>query len=215
MAQPPSTTDLVPLKDIKDNLIFLTGGALRSILDVSAVNFELRSSEEQVALLQQFQNFLNSVDFNIQIVIQSRSYDIAQYLKVVKTAVEALTNDMLRIQAEEYIRYVEELSSLANIMTKKFYIVIPLEVQTKAQSKGIMETLRETFTKKKPGAVAAGPTEEELEAWRTQLAQRAELISGGLLGMGLKSKLLEQQELTTLFTALFSPEVPTTQGATK
>lgn len=215
MAPPPSTTDLVPLKDIKDNLVFLKNGTLRSVIDVSAVNFDLRSSEEQIALLQQFQNFLNSVDFPIQIVVHSRRYDIGKYLEVVKTATDALTNDMLRIQGEEYSRYIQELSSLANIMTKKFYIVIPLQIKTQAQSKGIMETLRVTFAKKKAGpTVTVGPTEEEMLAWRTQLAQRADLISGGLLGMGLKSKLLEQQELVTLFTELYSPEVPSVTPAT-
>lgn len=194
-------------------MIFLKNNTIRAVLEVSAINFELRSSDEQIALLQQFQSFLNAIDFEIQIVIQSRKFDIEQYLEVVQEAVTSIENDMLKVQAEEYVRFVRELSDLANIMEKKFYVVVPLEVITKATSKSITADIKGLFKKKKGADVEEKPSPEQLKAWQMQLAQRADLLSSGLAGMGLKSKLLEQDELVKLFSSLYNPEIPATKEA--
>lgn len=215
MPEKPPTTQLVPVKDILEQLILLKDGSVRSVLDVSAINFELRSSDEQMALIQQFQNFLNSIDFPIQILVQSRKYNIEQYLKIIEEAAAALDNAMLAVQAEEYMRFVRELSDLANIMTKKFFVVIPLEVVAQKKSAGIMKDISGMFSRKKKAAAPedSGPSPEQLRAWKEQLAQRSGLVSAGLQGMGLTSKLLEQQDLLALLTALYNPEVPVTAQA--
>ncbi len=149
MAQPPSTTELVPLKDILESIVFLKDGSLRAVIDVSAINFELRSTDEQIALLQQFQGFLNSVDFPLQVVVQSRKYDIDEYLKVVEKATAVLTNDMLRVQAEEYTRYIRELSELANIMKKKFYVVTKTTLKQLIYRRLRQFSMRKTFNESK------------------------------------------------------------------
>jgi type IV secretory pathway VirB4 component len=208
MAEAPATTKIVPLKDITEHIIFLKDDSLRSVLEVSAINFELRSTDEQIALIQQFQGFLNSIDFTLQIVMQSRKYNIEEYLSTLRTTAGDLTNEMLKVQAEEYIRFVRELSDLANIMKKKFYVVIPLEVVRGAGKEGLLEGLRGLFSRKKKETKESGPTEDELQAWRMQLGQRADLVSAGLASMGLKSRLLEQPELFELFSALYNPVVP-------
>ena len=79
MAEAP-TTKIVPVKDIKEHMVFLKDGSIRAVIDVSAINFELRSSDEQIALTQNFQGFLNGIDFRLQILVQSRKYDIEEYI---------------------------------------------------------------------------------------------------------------------------------------
>ena len=132
MANEPSTTDLIQLKEIRDGVIFLKDGSLRGVVQVSAINFELRSSDEQAAILQQYASFLNSVDFPIQMIVQSRRFDISEYLAAVQAASDQLTNELLKVQAGEYIRFITELSSLSNIMAKNFYIAIPMMVTATA-----------------------------------------------------------------------------------
>lgn len=209
MAKEPTTTQIVPLKDIQEHMVFLKDGSLRAVLDVSAINFELRSSDEQVALTQNFQSFLNGIDFRLQILVQSRKYDIEEYIGHIQEQTNALENDMLKVQAEEYIRYVRELSDLANIMKKRFLVVIPVEVFSTRKAASIFADVKGMFSKKK-GAKKKdeGPSEDELQAWRVQLAQRADLVMAGLSGMGLTARLLEQQDLMDLFTQLYNPEVP-------
>lgn len=209
MPKEPTTTQIVPLKDIKEHMVFLKDGSLRAVIEVSAINFELRSSDEQIALTQNFQGFLNSVDFRLQILVQSRKYDIEEYIGHVQEQTNALENDMLKVQSEEYIRFVRELSDLANIMRKRFLVVIPVEVFTAPKASNMLKDLQGLFSKKKrEAAKEEGPSEDELRAWRVQLAQRADLVMAGLSGMGLKSRILEQQELMELFTQLYNPEVP-------
>lgn len=213
MAKTPTTTELVPIKEIRGTMILLKDGSVRSIIDVSAINFDLRSSDEQLALIQQFQNFLNSVDFRMQIVIQSRKYDINNYITFVQAATDTLENDMLIVQAGEYMRFVRELSDLANIMIKKFYVVIPIEVTQAQKSTNPLEEFKKMFSKKKKGSASKemGPSEDELSAWQEQLDQRAGLIISGLTGMGLEAKVIEDPVLTELFTNLYNPEVPSEQ----
>ena len=216
MAPAPSTTDTLPIERIEGPMVFLKDKTLRAVLEVSAINFELRSSDEQIALLQQFQGFLNSVDFKFQIVIQSRKFDIEIYLKNVEESVATIENAMLKTQADEYVRFIRELSDLSNIMGKKFYVVIPLEVVAKAESKGVLGDLRGMFSRKKKGEEKAdtGPSSEQMQTWAMQLNQRADLVASGLSGMGLKATLLDQDALIALFTELYNPEIPASKEPT-
>lgn len=212
MANEPSTIDLIQIQDIRDGVIVLKDGSLRAIVEVSAINFELRSTQEQEAIIQQFQGFLNSLDFPVQFVVQSRKFDITGYLANVQTAAEQLTNELLKVQAQEYMRFVKELSDLSNIMEKKFFVVLPFSVIQTTEKGGILSGVKGIFSKKKAGPV--GPTPEQLATYKEQLRQRADLVSGGLSGMGLKGHLLEQEVLVVLFTALYSPIVPSAKQNT-
>jgi type IV secretory pathway VirB4 component len=208
MANEPSTTELIQIQDLRDGVIILKDGSLRAVVKVTAINFELRSTDEQQGILQQFSSFLNSIDFPIQMIVHSRRYDITEYLASVQTASEALTNDLLKVQATEYIRFIAELADLANIMAKNFYISLPLTVVVASESKGILGGFKDMF-KKAP--VAQGMSAEQLAGYRSQLQQRADLIIGGLSGMGLKGNMLGQEELVALFNDVYNPTVPATQ----
>ncbi|MCC6405024.1 MAG: hypothetical protein IT405_01415 [Candidatus Yanofskybacteria bacterium] len=205
----PSTTELIQLESITDGVIILKDGSLRALVEVTAINFELRSGEEQAAILQQFAAFLNSVDFPVQLVVHSRRFDISTYLASVRQATESLTNDLLKVQAGEYIRFVSELSELANIMAKRFYIVLPLSVIATAEGGGFFSGITSLF-KKKP-AQQAGIAPERLASYKAQLQQRAELVIGGISGMGLKGHMLSQEEILVVFNALYNPVIPPTK----
>src|SRR3989344_6531824 len=124
----PSTKYLVEVADIQDNAILLTNGSLRVVIEVAAVNFELRSEDEQIGILQNFQSFLNSIDFPLQMIVNSRQLNMDEYLKAIDTVAESATNELLKIQATEYSKFVKELLELSNIMTKHFYVVLPFYV---------------------------------------------------------------------------------------
>ena len=108
-----STKKLVEIANIIDNIVLLKNGSLRAVIEVSALNFELRSEEEQTAILQNFQRFVNSIDFPLQIVVNSRKLNIDGYLKLIDESSNALTNELLKIQAAEYSKFVKELSELS------------------------------------------------------------------------------------------------------
>lgn len=211
MANESSTTSLVQIQDLRDGVVLLKDGSIRGIVQVSAINFELRSSDEQSAILQQFAGFLNSIDFPLQIVVQSRRFDISAYLATVQQASEQLTNELLKVQAQEYIRFVGELSELSNIMSKNFYVILPLSITPISESKGFFGGIKDMF-KKAPATQDLPP--ERLATYKTQLQQRADLIIGGLSGMGLQGHMLNQDELIRLFGELYNPIVPVAQKQT-
>lgn len=197
-----STKNLVEVSNIIDNVVLLKNGSLRSIIEVSAINFELRSEGEQIAILQNFQRFVNSIDFPLQIVVNSRKLNIDEYLKLIDQTSATLTNELLKIQASEYSKFVKELSDLSNIMSKKFYLVVPFYVFEAPSKSGIMQSFKSIF---KPSTVAKELTLEQLETYKSQLLQRTELIFDGLVGMGLKAKTLEKDALINLFYGLYNP----------
>src|SRR3989344_4818542 len=140
-----STKQLVGVANIIDNVVLLKNGSLRAVISVSAINFELRSEGEQIAILQNFQRFVNSIDFPLQIVIHSRKLNIDEYLKLIDQSSSVLTNELLKIQAEEYRKFVGELSDLSNIMSKKFYIIVPFYVFEAPSKAGIMQSVKSIF----------------------------------------------------------------------
>lgn len=198
-----STKQLVEIADIRDNVVFLKNGSLRAIIEVSAVNFELKSEEEQTAVLQNFQNFLNSIDFPLQIAINSRKLDIDDYIKLVDTATNTLTNELLKIQAAEYSKFVKELSDLANIMTKKFYIIIPFYIFETPGKTGILKSLTSIF---KPSGAVQQISDEQFNTYQGQLLQRVELTLDGLIGIGVKAKILEKEKIMKIYYEIYNPD---------
>jgi type IV secretory pathway VirB4 component len=120
-----STQQSVPIAGVKDGIIVLKNGGYRMILEISAINFSLKSEQEQNSLVFQYQSFLNSLHFPIQIVIKSKLLDLSPYLNKVKQASDKSLNELIKTQIEDYIDFVGKLVSVANIMKKSFYIIIP------------------------------------------------------------------------------------------
>jgi len=197
-----STENLVPITDIREGVVILKNGSLRMVLEVSSINFELRSADEQVAILQGFQRFLNSADFPLQIVVSSRELNIDTYIKTVDQVAESTENELMKIQASEYSRFVKELSSLSNIMSKKFYVVIPFYIFEKPEAAGLVQSLKGIIN---PKVVPKELTDEQFNTYKNQLLQRAELVYGGLVGLGLKIRTLEDEEIKKLYYELYNP----------
>jgi type IV secretory pathway VirB4 component len=200
-----STQDLVQISDIKEEMIILKNGSLRSVIEVSSINFELRSEEEQMAILQNFQRFLNSVDFPLQIVISSKKIVIDDYIEYVQKTTESM-DELMKIQAAEYTRFIKELSTLANIMTKKFYVVVPFFLVADAQKSGIGQSIKSIL---RPATKSSQLLPEQLTEYRNQVLQRTELILDGLITLGLRAKILKEDELTNLFYSFYNPDSQT------
>ncbi|MDO8604112.1 MAG: hypothetical protein Q7K40_01765 [bacterium] len=200
--------DFVPIKEIRDGVVILKDGTLRMLLMASSVNLALKSGDEQQAVLMQFQSFLNSLEFSTQIFIQSRRLDIRPYLMLLDERLKGEVNDLLKIQIREYMGFVKTIAQSTNIMSKMFVIVVPYAppksvTASTSSSGGIMDGL---FGKKKEASTA--PSQSAVEAFeeaRTQLEQRAGIISQGLSRTGVRIVPLGTEELTELYYRLFNP----------
>ena len=209
MAGNQSTLQFIEIADIRDDIVILKNGTLRAVLEVGSINFELRSQDEQTAILHRFQEFLNSLDFPVQIVVSSRKLNIKSYLQELEELIKNLDNELLRIQAIEYSRYIKGLVELANIMSRHFYIVVPFYFIESVSKGGFLKNLGGIF--KTSSALGVQQlSDEQFQTFSGQLRQRLALVEEGLSSMSLKTRLLSKDELANLYYQLYNPRSPET-----
>ena len=191
-----SIQEHLSIKEIRDDVIVLKSGGLRAILMTSSINFALKSTEEQDALIYRYQNFLNSLDFPIQIVAASRKFDITPYIETLEQKQTQQENELLKIQTSEYIDFVKGLTETTNIMTESFYLVIPYSPSI-AKKAGFLKGL---FKKKQPAS-----KEQDFQELKNNLWQRLDFVITSLRATGLKAAPLKTEELVELFYKLYNP----------
>jgi len=198
-----STKQFVEIQEVREDVLILKDGSLRQLIKVGSTNFELKSQDEQLAVLQGFRNLLNALDFSLEIMVMSRKLNINKYLEFLNQMAEAQQNELMRIQAVEYSKFIKELTQLANIMSKDFFVIIPFYIGPTTKG-GIRETFKNIF---KPARIVGQLTPEEFNSYKSQLNQRVDLIYENLAGLGLGAKVLGQEELTNLYYRFYNPEV--------
>jgi type IV secretory pathway VirB4 component len=205
----PSTQQFVPIQEIRDGVVILKNGEMRGVIMCQAINLELRSPDEQTAIIMQFQNFLNGLEFSVQIIASSRRLDIRPYISLLEKRLAEIEGDLLRIQTREYINYIQRFNDNYDIMSKYFYVVIPYGgAQTLGGSGNPITSFFKPATKN--NATEAQAFEEK----RSQLEQRTAVVMGGLEAMSIQCKQLDTPALIELYHKTFNPgELHSSAGA--
>lgn len=170
----------------------------------SSINFALKSSEEQRAVLMQFQNFLNSLDFSVQFHVESRNLNIKPYIEDLKVQYQKTENELMKTQISEYMEFVRTFTQDTNIMQKTFFVVIPYNRSVINQSDGILGKVTGLFN----GASKKEKQEADDESFneaRNQLEQRVQVVQQGLVRTGVRVTQLGTEENIELFYRLFNP----------
>ncbi len=192
------TQQFVPVKEIRNGVIVLKDGGYRGVLICSAINFGLKSAEEQHGIILGFQNFLNTLDFSIQIVINSRKMDLRPYLALLAEKETEQKSELMRIQLREYIDFVGSFAERTNIMTKSFYVVVSYVPHVSAA--GAVSFLRQESV-----ATKKATSDTSFEEDRAQLEQRLSLVAAGLVGTGVRAVPLGTEEIIELLYRSFNP----------
>lgn len=202
-----ASQSLIKISEIRDGILILQDSTMRSVLMISSINFALKSEEEQNAIIYAYQEFINSLDFPIQLTVSSRKMDITAYLEEVKRLRDLQKNELLHLQMTEYINFISELVKGSNIMTKTFFATIPFSV-SQSKKEGIFDKI----TKGAKGSVGKHVMSDiEFEHNKTQLMHRVEQVAIGLRGIGLRVAPLKTQELLELFYNYFNPKTSRNQ----
>jgi type IV secretory pathway VirB4 component len=210
-----NSLDLVDIKEIHGNVVVLKDGSLRQIVMVAGVNFALKSDAEQTLIVQAYQNFLNSIDFPLQIIVHSRKVNIDAYIATLVHRKENEPSPLLQSQIDEYVSFIREFIEKNAIMEKSFLVVVPFYPSggsiagTTQAASGIFSSL---FGTKKPAPAPGTVPKTNEDADRIfkenteQLTQRASQIINGIMGIGLDASVLENQELIELFYNFYNPQ---------
>jgi len=201
-----STQQHLDIAEIRDDIVVMKDGTIRSVIMVSSINFALKSEDGQNAVIDAYVRFLNNLSFPLQIVIQSRELNIDNYLEYLKVREKEQTNRLLKIQTADYIEYIKELTSLGKIMNKRFYVVVPYSALSDKR-KGFFNLIGEAL---KPATVLK-LKEKTFAKYRDMLDRRVESVTGGLESMGVAATRLDTQSLIELYYKTYNPETSKNQ----
>lgn len=189
-----TTQSFLKISEIKNDIVVLEDGSLRAIVAVSSTNFDLKSQEEQNSIIFNFQRFLNSLEFSVQILMQSRKMEIGGYLEKLKRLADKQTNELLRVQTTEYIEFINRLIENASIMNKNFYVIVPLGESILPKASG--------FFGRFFGGGKARETAERIENFEKageKLHNRTLSLISNLGGIGVRGARLKTEEIIQLF----------------
>ncbi len=198
-----ATQDFVAIKNIRDGVVLQKNGQMCRVLLASSVNFALKSLDEQKAILQQFQSFINTLDFTLHIHIQSRRLNIEPYLELLTTLQGSQANDLMEVQLREYMEFIRTFTSEIDVMSKNFFVVVPYSPARLNITKGITNLFAQAQTS------ALNPSDRQFEEHRIQLEQRVSVVSEGLNRVGVRTIALGNDELVELFYHVYNPGDPT------
>jgi type IV secretory pathway VirB4 component len=201
-AQATPAQDFVPIKEVRDGILVLKDGGLRAVLMASSLNFALKSDDEQSAFLMQFQNFLNSLDFHIQLFVQSRKLDIRPYIATLEEENKKVLDELMKIQIREYITFIKSFTEAANIMTKHFFVVVPYSPGVLSGGANPLSSLPLPWNKKDDATVGSKAVFEENVS---QLEQRIAIVQQGLIRTGVRTVQLGTEEAIELLYRIFNP----------
>lgn len=198
-----ATQRFLPIAEIHDNTVVLKNGGLRAILQTTSVNFNLKSEDEQNSLIYGYQQFLNSLEFPIQILVRSKKLDIDNYLASLDEVKEKQENPLLKSQTAEYQEYVEKLVEYADIMEKKFYVIVPIDGFSGTKIGFIDRFLAHI----RPDDTISQfrSRQRSFKNLRKKLTQRVNQVEQSLMALNLRTHELNTKELIELFYQSYNP----------
>ncbi|PIZ48286.1 hypothetical protein CO180_03335 [candidate division WWE3 bacterium CG_4_9_14_3_um_filter_41_6] len=210
----PKTQDHLDIEDIKDDVLILTGGRFRLVVETTAVNFDLLSEDEQNASIFAYANLVNSLDYAIQILVRTRQVDITTYLHFLRGQLRDQPSAVMKEQLSDYIDFVEQLVLKNTVLQKRFYVSIPYS-NTSAVQKNMLDDFAAMlpFSKSKPKSKTF--SEDILAKARTSMFRRVDDLKWQFRRLGIQIRILTTEELIRLFYEIYNPEAGENNGITQ
>ena len=206
-----ATQTFLPIAEIRDSVVVLKNGGLRAVLQTSSVNFNLKSADEQNAIIYSFQGFLNTLEFPIQILVRSRKLNIDTYLENLEEIAQKQENPLMKNQTIQYAQYIQKLVEYADIMEKKFFLIIPFDPFRARDKNGSFSSFWANLHPR-DSLEAIRQRHREFDDLKKKLGNRVGLVQAGLQNCNLRSELLGTKDLIELFFEIYNPVVARNQG---
>lgn len=200
-ADQPTTQVFLDIFDITNNIVITKTGSAAVVLTVDAMNFGLLAEEEQDGVIYAYAGLLNSINYPIQIIIQSKTKDVTNYLKLLQDQEETAPNRQIQQRIRQYRQFVANLIRERNVLDKQFFVAIsasPTEL-------GLL--VAKNFMPGQQQIVITEADKSRVIEKATQILEpkRDHLISQ-FARIGLYSRQLTTQEIIKLFYVNYNPE---------
>lgn len=196
----PATHQYLDIAEIKEDVVVMKDGTLRAVVLVSSINFALKAEVEQNALIAGYMELINSFQYPVQVVIQSRRLNMDKYLTSISELERTQKNELLKTQMKSYREFVKQLLEIGEIMTKRFYMVIPF-FPYEGKQKSFLSKLKEAFI---PGEVIR-ISRKNFDEYKNELQIRTGQVLGSLNSLGLNAVVLDTQSLIELYYNAYNP----------
>lgn len=201
-----STQSTLQLSEVRDGMVIMIDGSYRAVVACKSINFDLMSDREREGVEYSYQNFLNSLNFPIQIVVRSQRVDIGPYIDKLIDTRRSQDNMLLGVLMDDYIGFIDALSQEANIMEKSFYIVIPYFPSGDAanfvqQGKGFFGKL---FAKSQNNITHIDTA--SYQKAKDEIKNRVDSVIAGLFQLGVQSAQLDTKSLGELYYNYYNPD---------
>lgn len=208
---PNSTQSTLQLSEIRDSMVIMIDGSFRSVIACKSINFDLMSEREREGVEYSYQNFLNSLNFPIQILIRSQRVDIGPYIEKLVTIRRSQDNMLLGVLMDDYINFIDALSEEANIMEKSFYIVIPYF--PKGDAANLVEQGKGFFGKlfARPQNTVTHIDKATYQKAQDEIKNRVDSVMAGLFQIGIQSVQLDTKSLGELYYNYYNPDTAVRQ----
>lgn len=203
---PNSTQSALQLSEIRDGMVIMVDGSFRAVVACQSINFDLMSDRERDGVEFSYQNFLNSLNFPIQILIRSQRVDIGPYIDKLIDARQQQDNMLLGVLMDDYINFIDALAQEANIMEKTFYIVVPYFPQGDAAN--LIEQGKGFFGKlfARPKNTITRIDADTYQKAKDEIKNRVDTVMAGLFQIGVQSVQLDTKSLGELFYSVYNPD---------
>lgn len=201
--QAASTQRFMPIAEIKEDIVVLKNGGLRAVLAVNAINFNLKSESEQEGIIAGYQAFVNTLMFPLQIVVRSDKLNIDPYIANLREIGGKQQNQLLKNQTLTYADFIEKLINVADIMQKKFYVIVPMDGAA-SPKKGMIEKFLEWLNVDDTRAKAA-QRRRQFNQYAKELRDRVLVVQSGLENIGITMHQLTTPELVQLYYGIYNP----------
>ncbi len=203
-----STQRFLPIAEIRNDTIILKNGGVRAVLKVEALNFNLKSETEQQGIIAGYGSFVNTLTFPLQIVIRSFKTNIDEYLFQMQGYADKQQNTLLKDQTQGYINFMQRLVEVADIMQKKFYVIVPVDhsERKKTYTEKFFDWIHPDDTSAK-----ASQRNKEFSGLNKQLNERVDLVAAGLANVGLHTDRLDTRGLLEMLYQVYNPKTSQTE----
>ena len=203
-----STQRFLPIAEIHNDTVLLKNGGLRAIIGIEALNFNLKSETEQQGIITGYGSFMNTLTFPLQIVVRSTRTNIDDYLDDVRVLANKHTNELLKSQTLNYVGFIQKLLEIADIMQKRFFVVIPVDRSARRKT-----TFEQFFGWLQPDDTLgqAAQRRREFSQGLRELNERTDLVESGLSNIGLHCTRLNTRDLVELFYQIYNPQTSKTE----
>lgn len=208
-----STQYFLPIAEIRSDTVLLKKGGLRAVLLVEPLNFNLKSETEQQGIITGYEEFINTLTFPLQIVMRSTKVNIDPYIQQIRERGKDQKNSLLKEQTETYANFIEKIVDVAEIMTKRFYVVVPLDDEAQKSSNTLTQFL--SWMGVADSSAKATVRRKYFAEKSTHLKDRVNLVEAGLNNIGLMTRRLTTSELIELYYKIYNPRTSMEQKLPK